>query len=335
MTSLRRFLPLVAACTLAVLAPAVARADGELAPLPGPIGPAAQAATVATGIIADAVFLRSGAMMRGTVYELVPGDHVTVLGPNGQIWSVPWAQVEKVELGNRPSLTQVPAAVTPVAPLSSGKPPKKGPMVRVHIDSKRAVQLYRQPAQDGGWYEECTSPCDVDMPLNDDYRISGSGIFQSRDFHLEGSAGGHVVIAVDPSTRSTFLLGGVLTAVGGIIDYVGLLTLAAASTSSYACTTNTRSSYSYSGSSCSYHDSDSGSVIGAGILIAGTAMMVTGVIIMLANGSTGVSQSESSTRTASVRPLDSYRREAIWHTPNLATPAAPPALSLPLFSKAF
>jgi len=42
----------------------------------------------------DVVMTRDGGMMRGTIVESVPGDHVTIALGNGQTRTVPWAQVE-------------------------------------------------------------------------------------------------------------------------------------------------------------------------------------------------------------------------------------------------
>lgn len=286
--------------------------------------------TVRPGAIPDSVYLNNGGLLRGTVYEVMPGDHVSILDVNGGAKLIRWGDVSRVVFGEgTPGATPVPTPVPAVS--TSEKPPKVGPMAKVHINSKRGVQLYRQPANGSGWYEACSSPCDEEMPLNDEYRIAGAGIFQSSEFHLEGSPGGQVVLNVDPGTRSGVLAGGILTAVGGLVDYLSLIVLAAGASQSSTCSYD--SGY---GSSCSSNNDGKGATAaGLAMLAGGTAAMVIGVIIMVANSSTGVSQNESTSKSASLRPLDSYRRDPMWHTAGATMPAATPTLSIPFLSGTF
>src|SRR5947209_5996775 len=71
---LRRSLVLAAALTLGMAA-VPGEASAEDAP---PTTPAPAAA--------DVVFLRNGGMYRGTLAELVPGDHVTIVVSGGDAW---------------------------------------------------------------------------------------------------------------------------------------------------------------------------------------------------------------------------------------------------------
>lgn len=320
-----------------VTSPRMARAegteDGELQPLPPPGSPPAPPPATAAGATADTVHLRGGALLRGTVYEVLPGDHVTILHPSGLVRAIPWADVDRVELGYRPGgTTPTPVATPSAAP--AARQGKTGPMVRVHIVSKKAVQLYRQSA--GEWHEACTSPCDEDMPLGDEYRISGSGIHQSRDFQLEGAPGSRVVLTINPGSRTAFVAGGVVMAVGGLVDYFSLVAFAAAAgESGSSCYYGSSSSSSYSSYHCGSRNHGGGATaVGVGMLIVGTAMMATGAIVMLSNNSTGVGQDDAS--SASAKTLDAYRREAIWRTPSAAEHIGGlPAVSLPILNHAF
>ncbi len=295
---------------------------------------------VRPGAVPDTVYLRGGGMIRGSVYEMAPNDHVGLLDFNGAAKVVRWADVERVVFADPTPGALGPAAPAAVplpatAPLAAAKPAKVGPLVRVHIQSKRGVQLYRQPATGGsGWVEACTSPCDEDMPIGDDYRIAGAGIFQSSDFRLEGAPGSQVVLNIDPGTRNGMLLGGVLAAVGGIVDYISLWVLLAGAAQS-SCSSGYYSG-SYQSGSCS-NDGKGTTAVGLAMLAGGTAAIVGGVIIMIANGSTGVSQNESTAKTGSARPIDAYRRDPMWAT--ASTPVAghgsAPALSLPILSGSF
>jgi hypothetical protein len=302
----------------ALVASTLARAQDPAPPaqqLP-PLPPGVTVVSPA-GPMPDAVHLKDGGVVRGTVHELLPGGHVTIAEPSGRLIVVPWAQIDKVALGARAggganaTATPVPA---PSPPSDAGKRAKSGPLVRVHIESPRSVQLYRRPAGDDGWYEACSAPCEEDLPLGDLYRISGPGIEQSHEFSLEGSPGGRVLAKVDPSTRAAYTTGAIITAVGGLVDYVGLMVLASA-----ASTECSSSSY---GASCQHSPSGNGATVGGAMLLGGTIAAAVGVVMMLANNSTSVTVSAASPPgSASAKPLDAFKREATFR--ETSGPAAP------------
>lgn len=84
-------------------------ASAEPPPAPAP---------TATG---DAVFLKNGGYYRGTLTELVPGDHVTILVEGGEKKTIPWADVDRVV-----AVEDVPNSKPPALP-PSGQPAPQNP----------------------------------------------------------------------------------------------------------------------------------------------------------------------------------------------------------------
>src|SRR5262249_30963531 len=144
----------------------------------------------------------------------------------------------------------------------------------------------------------------------------------------EGSPGGHTVVTVNPSTRAAFMTGGIITAIGGIVDYIGLIVLASSAGGSCA---SRNSSYS-----CTQRDPHGGAAAAAGVMpLGGTLAAAAGIVIMLANNSTGVSVAPGSASSASAKPLDAYRREATFHgSSSMPSPTAA-AIPFPSFTARF
>jgi hypothetical protein len=222
-----------AALGAALLVPAVARADDEdeaIEPLPAAAAaPAPILTTTAVspaGPSVDTVHLRSGGMYRGRVTEIVPGDHVTIIvTTDGTARRLPWSDLERVIVASTPI---PPATATATAPTGGTATPSPmvGPRARVHITTKRQVILYRRPAGSSAWEQACTSPCNLELPLGDTYRIAGSGLSQNKELRLQASPGGAVDILVDPPSVGGMVLGGLTAGVGYMVGYIGLLVMA-------------------------------------------------------------------------------------------------------------
>ncbi|MEO6420367.1 MAG: hypothetical protein ABIP39_13205, partial [Polyangiaceae bacterium] len=164
--------------------------------------------------------------------------------------------------------------------------PMSGPLARVHVVSPKVVQMYRRAAGTQGWTHACHSPCDVDLPLNDDYRFSGSGTAKSREFRLVGAAGDRITVTVKPTSTGGMITGGVLAGVGGLVMYGSLFGNAnpngAERTQAYTA------------------------------LGVGTIAVAVGSAIMLASTGTGVSQTNGS------KTKDAFVREPSWVAPRVA-----------------
>jgi hypothetical protein len=95
---------------------------------------------------------------------------------------------------------------------------------RVHVQSAASAPLVLETHAPGSavWTSCCRSPCDVDLPVDRDYRVSADGIRPSSCLRLSpppGAAG--VVLDVHPVSRKTHTAGLVLVGVGLVLFTVG------------------------------------------------------------------------------------------------------------------
>ncbi len=261
-----------------LLVPALAYADDDDAPPPLP-APAPSASPQAVQVVTvDSVHLRNGTLYRGHVSEIVPGDHVTIKTESGETKRVAWAEVERVIVA--------PTPIPPMAdaPADAPAPPMVGPKARVHVTSPRRVLLYRRPAGSASWVQACQSPCDMDLPTGDSYRITGNGVPQSKEFRLEVGPSGFVDLVVDPPNHGGMVLGGIVAGGGGMTFLVGsLMALVGASNAGLDCTHyyNTQGQYFSSQAECDKTKSDGPGVRDAGLVALGVGAAVTGLGLLV------------------------------------------------------
>jgi hypothetical protein len=79
----------------------------------------------ATAQGADVVFLKHGGEIRGTLTELRPGDHATVTLATGQVATIKWEEVERVERNGQ--LMQLPGATPGVTVSGTAQPAQAAP----------------------------------------------------------------------------------------------------------------------------------------------------------------------------------------------------------------
>jgi hypothetical protein len=77
----------------------------------------------------------------------------------------------------------------------------------------------------GPWAAVCTAPCDRDLPIDELYRVTGSGIRMSEPFRIEGPVA-HLVVNPASSTRHGLAVASTVTGVLGVAPVV-LLTVGA------------------------------------------------------------------------------------------------------------
>jgi hypothetical protein len=192
-------------------------------------------------------------------------------------------------------------------------------LVHVHIDTRKVVQLYRRPAGGSGFVHACQSPCDMELPLGDEYHLIGSGISQTKDFHLQGSQDDQVTLTVNGPSAGGMLAGGTLAVGGSIAMYMGAL----AALSGLGETCGSTSSYS-----CGASDGDrKGGLIA---FVVGTAAAALGTYVLINAASTDVNQGAAASPAAASN--DAFVREAMWRTPTSAEGARldASAVTLPL-----
>jgi hypothetical protein len=275
-----------------VAAPAVARADDA---------PDTQAAvTESATATVDSVVLRSNAgSYRGHVSEIVPGDHVMLVLETGESRSFAWKDVERVVVAST-------AAAGPPAPV--GPPPMVGPRARVHVKAPHPSFLYRRAAGATEFVSECASPCDVELPIGDTYKVGGSGFSTTNEFKLDAAPGGSVEVAVDGPNWAGIVGGGSLAVVGGATAYVGIL-------------------FALRGTRCAENDNryvkrletdcfDNIGQVGVGMMAVGTAALALGLLIVYPSLKTDMSQQKE-------RPSkDAFVRKPAWRTASVGEAGA-------------
>lgn len=291
----------------ASLLPSLALADDEVPPLPA----ATATTTPSASTTVDAVHLRNGGMYRGRVTEIVPGDHVTVIvAPGGETKRIPWPEVDRVIVASTP----VPPAPTAANPIPAASPPTPmapmvGPRARVHITSPKQVILYRRAAGSTAFQQVCTSPCDLELPIGDTYKLAGNGLSQNKELRLAAGPGGFVDIVVDPPSTGGMILGGFIGGGGATAAYVGFLMAIIGHGEAE------RDCYYYSSgsssSSCEERQSDGETVRTAGLvtMVVGAAATVLGIVVFINSASTDINQ-----RTGAPAANDAFLRKPTWRS---------------------
>ena len=331
-----RFL-LAAMLGAGLLAPSSARAEDTPVAAPEAAPPAPP----------DTLYLRNGGMIRGRVQEILPTSHVLVTLSTGEVRRVPWNEIERVIVASAatiPPLPSLPSTPPPaVAPPAPTTPlPMVGPRVRVHVESKKKVELHRK--RDGvggtsGWVHACMSPCDVELPLGDTYKVTGSGILSSSEFHLHAEPNHTANVVVDPTSIGGMVIGGLLGGAGGWGAYVGLLMVAiGASQADADCSSRLYSGYYGSTSTASYNQCQSQRRTGPGLRDAGLVVLgasvaagVAGVLVLITSAPTDISQPGGSSSK------DAFLREPTWKRPSAVESAAraPASMFVPLLDARF
>jgi hypothetical protein len=172
----------------------------------------AQTSPPSASALADVVKLKDGSIYRGTIVELVPGDHVDIVLPSGQTRRFPMSDVAYA--GAATPHEDVPAAAaSPPAPAPSAAG-EHAPKAELHLEAnERDVQFLVRVGQGeasgfgyvwgGGGFVSfvghsrqyaliCTAPCDGELP-NGIHRLAlslrgGKAIEAEDPVELEGPA---------------------------------------------------------------------------------------------------------------------------------------------------
>lgn len=312
-----------------------AHADGPqpvpiAAPPPLPVGtaPGANAAPPPqTG--PDAVYLKDGGMIRGTIIEVIPGNHASVQLADGRIATIRWDMVDHIDRG-----TAKPPTATPVALPPAATPPPPATMATVHIDGDGEVILEQQVAggqwAGGEWRDVCQSPCDVSLPTNLMYRIGGPGVRASRPFSIQAHDGKAVleVHAASSGARgggiALVIIGPIAILVGGMVALVGAAENASCDL--------------IGGGTCS---SGSGLVAGGLVTLAvGIAGTIVGGVLIGTNSSSKVQQPLVSNMARLTdrdieKTLGPTARTPTWNVALDRTPPPSTPLVIPFYSGTF
>jgi hypothetical protein len=304
---------------VALAAPSLAFAQ-DPAPASGVGAAAAAGQPRAAG--ADVIDLKNGGALHGTMIDAVPNSYARIQLVTGQVATVPWQDIERIERGiAAPAIPGPAAAATPAATAPAAT-------VWVHIEGSQVAQLQRDTSGDGNWVTVCTAPCDRALPAQVGYRIVGDGIRDSSDFELSAQGGQRQTLTVDEGSRGGFVLGIVGTVAGGIAIGIGLLVVFIAAVSRAV-------------------DSDNGAATSgdinaetAGWIIsgAGTAGLVGGIVLLVSNGRTRVAQGSATASSSAWLPASDWahvpgprdtRRDVQW------VGTLPQIASVPIFGGHF
>jgi hypothetical protein len=258
--------------------------------------------------------MKNGGMLRGTLVDAIPGSQARIQLATGEIATVPWDSIGRIEhgaAGPRPGPPQV-------APL----PRRQGATVWVHVDGAEGAEI-QQDAGDDEWTMVCSAPCDLQLPAGRNYRIGGGGLRASRPFHLAGAPGDHVNIDVNASSTSWFVMGIVIVPVGGLVMVIGL---AVGLVGSIVSATTT-----------GVDQSNASSAAGAGwvTFALGAGAMVGGIVLIVNNAHSSVTQSMAGVQTGLLVQGDAWKRVPTWRDATPEQKALPPVVGLPLWSAKF
>ncbi len=313
MTSLRlRRLLSSVSLTASGLFPAAAAHAEVTAPTTAPA--AAAAATTPSGD--DAVYMKDGSLLRGVLVEMMPGDHVSIQLPTGQVAVVRWDAITRVERATRVDVKAPPPAVpTTVQTAGAGQ-------ALVHIETDKPLQVETHIIG-REWRFACDAPCDIALDLDKAYRIIGDGVRPSPTFRIAAAPGGRVVLDVATASKSGLVGGIVMASVGAPLMLIGGVIVAVGGLSSA------------SGLSTGDGEKKSGWIV-FGI---GAGGLVGGVILILTNARTNVVQSNGNTLVRPDERAEGYVRRPAWNDARLDTrpldPRAVQTVLVPLYSGRF
>jgi hypothetical protein len=269
--------------------------------------PPASAPPAAPG--GDVIHLKNGGQIRGTIVDVIPGSHARIQLATGEITTVRWEDVARVESA------RTPMTPPPTTPTSTPRAGETSAHKLVHIDSPRPVSLQRRSPDGRIFVEVCSSPCDRDVVASGTFRVVGSGVRGSKPFELEAMTEERVFITVDPASTGWFVGGIILTSLGGVALIVGLVVAAIGSATS-----------------SSEGGGDSTTSAGLGITGVGILATVSGLVALVSNVRS--TASVSSVQSTDTGDTSASLRRPIWLAPT-PSPMPPRTPTVPIFTATF
>jgi hypothetical protein len=209
-------------------------------------------------------------------------------------------------------------------------PPAAAANAWVHLEASPDVVLESIVAREAPL---CNAPCDVEVPLDGYYRVTGPSILPSSGFRLKALPGERVILTVDGASKAvhaggtnTMVAGGVVAAVGAaVILYLGAGVLVCAGSGGQACPLPSNVSV-FAGLG----------IGGLGALGAGGVVALTGYAVK-AHGSTAVDQTAAAveSRAPRVAKDDRWLRTPTWLEHPESRGALPAPVGVPILSRSF
>jgi hypothetical protein len=161
------------------------------------------------------VWLKGGGFVRGSLVELIPGDHVTVRLATGEVRRFSYADIERTSAVGAATSAPAPApfvgsasaspgaaASAPPTPLPGGQaaaagsaavPSKGSELATIKVYARGdAVELQGRPRLEASmpWLPVCAAPCGSAVRVGDlEFRVAGEGISPSNTFVIEPGDG--------------------------------------------------------------------------------------------------------------------------------------------------
>jgi hypothetical protein len=309
------------------------------APAPVPYGapaPTPGAAAVSPGRAApaggDVIYMKNGGILRGTIVDAIPGAQARIQLATGEIATVPWPDINRIEHAEtpRPSAPPPPgtgnAAGPTAAPSTRATSAAADAMVWVRLDGSDDARLEQDTTGSGDWRIVCQAPCDRQLSNAKDYRITGGGMKNSAVFNLRGQQGDHETVTVSSASKAWFVVGIVLVPVGGLVTLVGLMVGLVGSLVSTAATSP---SDRVSGDNMAH-----AGWITAGI---GVAALVGGIVLIVSNARTSAAQDVASAQTGLLLQSDAWKRMPMptWKDASSTEKSLPSIVSVPVLNGRF
>jgi hypothetical protein len=336
MRAISRAALLVAGLHLGVLAaPSVAWAQGpqpvpyQPAPQPVPYGapapPPAPPPPLPQGEAPpgqDVIVMKNGGMLRGTIIDAVPDVQARIQLATGEVATVPWQAIARIDHGaNARRLPPTP----PPGPMEVPGPDLR-PMVWVHVEGSEDGEVQQRRGPRGEWTTVCSGPCDMALPMGNDYRIAGGSIRPSGVFHLSGAPGDRVTINVNPGSKAWFVLGIVGTSLGGAVALVGLFVGLIGSVGVTVSPTGSTDRQNWQG------------VENAGWVTfgVGAVAVVGGILLITGNARTSAAPEAGPPQQAALLAQgDAWKKVPTWREATPEQKALPPVMGVPLWSGRF
>ena len=342
-SSWARALLVLAAVQLAtVTAPSVAWAQTQPVPyptLPPPVPygeptPAPGASVQrAPSVGQDVIYMKNGGILRGTIIDAIPDAQARIQLATGEIATVPWQAIDRIEHGSTGSGRPSPPAPAPAPPTPGPPAPRvyaPSAMVWVHVEGADGAILEMDRASDGTWETACRAPCDVQVPVTAEYRVGGSMLKQSGVFRLRGQQGDRVTVTVSGGSKAWLVVGIVITPVAGLVTLVAALVGLAGSVQASA-----GAAGCYNGTCAQANgDASNAATVGWVTALIGAAVTVGGIILIANNAKTGVTVDLTGAQAARVQG-DAWARVPSWRESASAEKAVPPVFGGTLWTGRF
>jgi hypothetical protein len=123
-----------------------------------------------------------------------------------------------------PAPAAQPAGASTPAPASGagGVSATGNGWVTLHVDSPSPVSVEKRADANAAWEHVCESPCDQHVPVDAQYRVTGTDVNESKEFQLH-PRGDTATVKVTPGSPGKARTGWIILAAGGVVGTAGII----------------------------------------------------------------------------------------------------------------